>query len=104
VDIKILVDDSSKDQTQRSPQLGVQTFVTTQLWIWRNQQTATAKLWRGRRHRGHGSSRLPYTPLLVPAMAGMIASGVYDMFWRAHSWCRRAEGRNAVYSTLRIGC
>jgi glycosyltransferase involved in cell wall biosynthesis len=63
VDIKILVDDSSKDQTAAlSRSLGVETFV----------------------HAGADIVVMvhpdyQYTPSLVTAMAGMVASGVYDM-------------------------
>ena len=82
VDIKILVDDSSKDRTAEvSRQLGVQTFVHhANFGYGRNQQTC----YREALAAGadivvmvHPDSQ--YTPLLVPAMAGMIASGVYDM-------------------------
>ena len=82
VDIKILVDDSSKDQTALlSRTLGVQTFVHDANYGYgRNQQTCY------REALAAGSDIVvmvhpdyQYTPSLVPAMAGMIASGVYDM-------------------------
>ena len=82
VDIKILVDDSSKDRTAAlSEQLGVQTFVHDSNYGYgRNQQTCY------REALAAGADVVimlhpdyQYTPLLVPAMAGMIASGIYDM-------------------------
>jgi glycosyltransferase involved in cell wall biosynthesis len=82
VDIKILVDDSSKDQTVLlSRQLGVRTFVHDANYGYgRNQQTC----YREALNAGADIVVMvhpdyQYTPLLVPAMAGMIASGVYDM-------------------------
>src|SRR5271154_825216 len=82
VDIKILVDDSSKDQTaQVSRQLGVQTFVHDANYGYgRNQQTCYREaLAAGADIVVMVHPDYQYTPLLVPAMAGMIASGVYDM-------------------------
>lgn len=82
VDIKILVDDSSKDQTaQLSRSLGVQTFVhDTNYGYGRNQQTCYREaLAAGADIVVMVHADYQYTPLLVPAMAGMIASGVYDM-------------------------
>jgi len=82
VDIKILVDDSSKDQTAiLSRQLGVQTFVhDTNYGYGRNQQTCYREaLAAGADIVVMVHADYQYTPLLVPAMAGMIASGVYDM-------------------------
>src|SRR6202167_5327666 len=82
VDIKILVDDSSKDQTAiLSRQLGVQTFVhDTNYGYGRNQQTCYREaLAAGADVVVMVHPDYQYTPLLVPAMAGMIASGVYDM-------------------------
>ena len=83
VDIKILVDDSSKDQTAAlSRQLGVQTH------LYMSPTTAMAATSRTcyREALAAGADIVvmvhpdyQYTPLLVPAMAGMIASGVYDM-------------------------
>lgn len=82
VDIKILVDDSSKDQTAHlSRQLGVQTFIHDANYGYgRNQQTCY------REAMAAGADIVvmvhpdyQYAPSLVPAMAGMIASGVYDM-------------------------
>src|SRR5208337_2005473 len=82
VDIKILVDDSSKDQTAvLSRNLGVQTFVHDANYGYgRNQQTCYREaLAAGADIVVMVHPDYQYTPLLVPAMAGMIASGVYDM-------------------------
>ena len=82
VDIKILVDDSSKDQTaELSRRLGVQTFVHDNNYGYgRNQQTCYREaLAAGADIVVMVHADYQYTPLLVPAMAGMIASGVYDM-------------------------
>ena len=82
VDIKILVDDSSRDRTaELSRKLGVQTFVHNANYGYgRNQQTCYREALKA------GADIVvmlhpdyQYTPLLVPAMAGMVASGVYDM-------------------------
>src|ERR1035437_2798143 len=82
VDIKILVDDSSKDQTAAlSRKLGVQTFLHDANYGYgRNQQTCYREaLAAGADIVVMVHPDYQYTPLLVPAMAGMIASGVYDM-------------------------
>jgi glycosyltransferase involved in cell wall biosynthesis len=82
VDIKILVDDSSKDKTaELSRKLGVQTFVHDANYGYgRNQQTCYREaLAAGADIVVMVHPDYQYTPLLVPAMAGMIASGVYDM-------------------------
>jgi glycosyltransferase involved in cell wall biosynthesis len=82
VDIKILVDDSSKDQTAAlSRRLGVQTFVHDANYGYgRNQQTCYREaLAAGADIVVMVHPDYQYTPLLVPAMAGMVASGVYDM-------------------------
>jgi glycosyltransferase involved in cell wall biosynthesis len=82
VDIKILVDDSSKDQTAAlSRRLGVQTFIHDSNYGYgRNQQTCYREaLAAGADIVVMVHPDYQYTPLLVPAMAGMIASGVYDM-------------------------
>lgn len=82
VDIRILVDDSSKDRTaELSRRLGVQTFIHDSNYGYgRNQQTCY------REALACGADIVvmlhpdyQYTPLLVPAMASMIASGIYDM-------------------------
>src|ERR1700729_1808404 len=82
VDIKILVDDSSKDQTAAiSRRLGVQTFVHDANYGYgRNQQTSYREaLSAGADIVVMVHPDYQYTPSLVPAMAGMVASGVYDM-------------------------
>ena len=82
VDIKILVDDSSRDQTANlSRQLGITTFVHEANYGYgRNQQTCYREaLAAGADIVVMVHPDYQYTPLLVPAMAGMIASGVYDM-------------------------
>jgi len=82
VDIKILVDDSSKDQTAAlSRDLGLQTFVHDANYGYgRNQQTCYREaLAAGADIVVMVHPDYQYTPTLVPAMAGMIASGVYDM-------------------------
>jgi glycosyltransferase involved in cell wall biosynthesis len=82
VDIKILVDDSSNDGTAAlSRQLGVQTFVHDANYGYgRNQQTCYREaLAAGADIVVMVHPDYQYTPSLVPAMAGMIASGVYDM-------------------------
>jgi glycosyltransferase involved in cell wall biosynthesis len=82
VDIKILVDDSSKDQTANlSRKLGVQTFIHDANYGYgRNQQTCYREaLAAGADIVVMVHPDYQYTPLLVPAMAGMVASGVYDM-------------------------
>jgi glycosyltransferase involved in cell wall biosynthesis len=82
VDIKILVDDSSKDRTaELSRKLGVQTFVHDANYGYgRNQQTCYREaLAAGADIVVMLHPDYQYTPSLVPAMAGMVASGVYDM-------------------------
>ncbi len=82
VDIKILVDDSSKDQTATlSRSLGVETFVHNANYGYgRNQQTCYREaLAAGADIVVMVHPDYQYTPSLVPAMAGMVASGVYDM-------------------------
>jgi glycosyltransferase involved in cell wall biosynthesis len=82
VDIKILVDDNSKDKTaELSRKLGVLTFVHEANYGYgRNQQTCYREaLSTGADIVVMVHPDYQYTPLLVPAMAGMVASGVYDM-------------------------
>jgi glycosyltransferase involved in cell wall biosynthesis len=82
VDIKILVDDSSDDNTALlSEQLGVQTFIHDKNYGYgRNQQTCYREALKS------GADIVimvhpdyQYTPSLVSAMAGMVSSGVYDV-------------------------
>jgi glycosyltransferase involved in cell wall biosynthesis len=82
VDIKILVDDSSKDNTAvLSERLGVLTFVHDRNYGYgRNQQTC----YREALNAGADIVVMvhpdyQYTPSLVSAMADMVASGVYDV-------------------------
>jgi glycosyltransferase involved in cell wall biosynthesis len=82
VDIKILVDDSSTDQTaELSKRLGVRTFIHDANYGYgRNQQTCYREaLAAGADIVVMVHPDYQYTPLLVPAMAGMVASGIYDM-------------------------
>jgi len=82
VDIKILVDDSSKDQTaDLSRRLGLLTFVHDANYGYgRNQQTCYREaLAAGADIVVMVHPDYQYTPTLVPAIAGMVASGVYDM-------------------------
>jgi glycosyltransferase involved in cell wall biosynthesis len=82
VDIRILVDDHSSDQTlEVAHRLGIQTFVHDRNYGYgRNQQTCY------REALADGADVVimvhpdyQYTPLLVTAMASMIAYGVYDV-------------------------
>jgi glycosyltransferase involved in cell wall biosynthesis len=82
VDIKILVDDSSKDQTAAlSRKLGLLTFVHDKNYGYgRNQQTCYREaLAAGADIVVMVHPDYQYTPSLVPAMAGMVSSEVYDM-------------------------
>jgi glycosyltransferase involved in cell wall biosynthesis len=82
VDIKILVDDSSRDETANlSKHLGVDTFIHDANYGYgRNQQTCYREaLAAGADIVVMVHPDYQYTPSLVPAMAGMIASDVYDM-------------------------
>src|SRR5580692_3809881 len=82
VDIKILVDDSSKDQTALlAEKLGVQTFVHDANYGYgRNQQTSYREaLAAGADIVVMVHPDYQYTPALVSAMASMVSSGVYDM-------------------------
>jgi len=82
VDIKILVDDNSKDETAAlSRSLGVDTFQHDANYGYgRNQQTCYREaLAAGADIVVMVHADYQYTPLLVSAMAGMVASGIYDM-------------------------
>src|SRR5271167_3145168 len=82
VDIKILVDDSSKDKTaDLSRQLGVRTFLHDANYGYgRNQQTCYREaLAAGADIVVMVHPDYQYTPALVAALAGMVASGIYDM-------------------------
>ena len=82
VDIRILVDDSSNDRTAAlSKQLGVRTFIHDANYGYgRNQQTCYREaLAAGADIVVMVHPDYQYTPALVAAIAGMVASGVYDM-------------------------
>ena len=82
VDIRILVDDCSRDQTALlSNKLGVLTFVHDANYGYgRNQQTCYREaLAAGADIVVMVHPDYQYTPTLVPAIAGMVASGAYDM-------------------------
>jgi glycosyltransferase involved in cell wall biosynthesis len=82
VDIKILVDDYSKDETALlSNRLGVQTFIHDSNYGYgRNQQTCYREaLAAGADIVVMVHPDYQYTPALVTAMASMVSSGVYDM-------------------------
>lgn len=81
VDVKILVDDSSKDETASlSDQLGVLTFVHDRNYGYgRNQQTCYREaLAAGADIVVMVHPDYQYTPALVSSIASMVASGVYD--------------------------
>src|SRR5271170_8046283 len=82
VDIKILVDDASKDNTALlAEKLGVQTFVHDANYGYgRNQQTCYREaLAEGADIVVMVHPDYQYTPALVSAIASMVASGVYDV-------------------------
>src|SRR5947199_4989275 len=82
VDLKILVDDSSSDQTVRlAKRLGLWTFVHDRNYGYgRNQQTCYREaLETGADIVVMVHPDYQYTPLLVTAMASMIAYDVYDV-------------------------
>jgi glycosyltransferase involved in cell wall biosynthesis len=82
VDIKILVDDHSRDQTAAlASRLGVLTFVHDQNYGYgRNQQTCYREaLDTGADIVVMVHPDYQYTPLLVTSMASMIAYDVYDV-------------------------
>src|SRR5271169_5132381 len=82
VDIKILVDDASKDNTALiAEELGVQTFVHDANYGYgRNQQTCYREaLAEGADIVVMVHPDYQYTPALASAIASMVASGVYDV-------------------------
>ncbi len=82
VDIRILVDDHSTDRTlEVAHQLGLQSFVHNRNYGYgRNQQTCYREaLAAGADVVIMVHPDYQYTPLLVTAMASMIAYGVYDV-------------------------
>ena len=104
VDIKILVDDSSRDNTvELSKKLGVQTHVHDANYGYgRNQQTCYREaLAAGADIVVMVHPDYQYTPLLVTAMAGMVASGVYDMVLASRILGRGAlKGGMPVYKYI----
>jgi glycosyltransferase involved in cell wall biosynthesis len=82
VDIRILVDDGSSDETvQIAEKLGLQIFIHERNYGYgRNQQTCYREaLAAGAEIVVMVHPDYQYTPLLVTAMASMIAYGVYDV-------------------------
>ena len=82
VDIRILVDDHSSDRTvEIAEELGLQIFVHDQNYGYgRNQQTCYREaLAAGADVVIMVHPDYQYTPLLVTAMASMVAYGVYDV-------------------------
>jgi len=82
VDIKILVDDHSADETAHvASAIGIRTFIHQQNYGYgRNQQTCYREaLVAGADIVVMVHPDYQYTPLLVTAMASMIAYGVYDV-------------------------
>jgi len=82
VDIKILVDDASTDETAAlSKSLGVRTFIHDANYGYgRNQQTCYREaLAAGADIVVMVHADYQYEPKLVSAMAAMVGSGVYDM-------------------------
>lgn len=82
VDLKILVDDGSSDETLWvAERLGLRTFVHDRNYGYgRTQQTCYREaLAAGADVVVMLHPDYQYTPLLVTAMAGMVASGVYDV-------------------------
>src|SRR5712691_6672247 len=82
VDIRILVDDHSSDSTvQIAERLGLQFFVHDQNYGYgRNQKTCYREaLAAGADVVVMLHPDYQYDPRLIPAMAAMVASGVYDV-------------------------
>ena len=82
VDVKILVDDGSKDSTvSLAKSLGLKVFMHDRNYGYgRNQQTCYREaLACGADIVVMVHPDYQYSPLLVTAMAGMLASGVYDV-------------------------
>ncbi|MFZ0662129.1 MAG: glycosyltransferase family 2 protein [Acidobacteriaceae bacterium] len=87
VDIKIVVVDSINDNTTRlSESLGVQTLIQDSNYGYgRNQKTCYREaLDAGADIVVTIQADYQYAPSLVPAMAGMVASGLYDAVLASH--------------------
>jgi len=100
VDIRILVDDSSTDRTAIvARELGVQTFVHNRNYGYgRNQQTCYREaLAAGADIVVMVHPDYQYTPLLVTAMASMIAYGVYDIVLGSRIGVGALQGGMPVY-------
>src|SRR5436305_4915106 len=100
VDIKILVDDSSSDQTVRlAKRLGLTTFVHDRNYGYgRNQQTCYREaLAAGADVVVMVHPDYQYTPLLITAMASMVAYGVYDVLLAS-----RILGGSAALGRVRL--
>ena len=96
VDIRILVDDHSSDRTiEVAQRLGLRTFVHDQTYGYgRNQQTCYREaLAEGADVAIMLHPDYQYTPLLVTAMASMVAYGVYDVVLGSHRQQREPEPR-----------
>lgn len=104
VDIRILVDDSSNDQTALlSRSLGVQTFIHDANYGYgRNQQTCYREaLAAGADIVVMVHPDYQYTPALVGPMAAMVASGVYDVVMGSRILGRGAlKGGMPVYKYI----
>ena len=103
VDICLLVDDSSSDRTVAiAEKLGLQYFVHNQNYGYgRNQQTCY------REALAAGADVIimlhpdyQYTPLLVTAMASMVAYGVYACGSSARALFRGAEPCSGAHAAL----
>jgi glycosyltransferase involved in cell wall biosynthesis len=105
VDIRILVDDHSSDRTlDVAHRLGLQSFVHDRNYGYgRNQQTCYREaLAAGADVVIMVHPDYQYTPLLVTAMASMIAYGVYDVGSRfAHPRGHRVARRHAAVQIRR---
>src|SRR5436305_13551819 len=100
VDVKILVDDSSTDSTAAlAGSLGVQTFVHDRNYGYgRNQQTCYCEaLAAGADIVVMVHPDYQYTPLLITAMASMVAYGVYDVLLAS-----RILGGSAALGRVRL--
>ena len=105
VDIRILVDDHSSDRTvEIAHRLGLQSFVHDRNYGYgRNQQTCYREaLAAGADVVIMVHPDYQYTPLLVTAMASMIAYGVYDVVLGSRIHGRHGAARR--HAALQIHC